>query len=159
MGEVYRARDERLERDVAIKVLPPAWLAIRGGARGSSAKPRPSRRCRTPTSSRFTTSAKASRFSMPSPNCSTGRRCATGSRTAPLPVRKAVDIAMQIARGLAAAHDKGLVHRDLKPENIFLLQDGQVKILDFGLARQSAETGLETLRDENRRGRRPTPAR
>jgi serine/threonine protein kinase len=59
-------------------------------------------------------------------------------------VRKAVEIAIQIARGLSAAHDKGLVHRDLKPENVFLLKDGQVKILDFGLARQSAEPGLET---------------
>ena len=54
-----------------------------------------------------------------------------------LPPRKAVDIAIQIARGLGAAHGKGLVHRDLKPENIFLLDDGQVKILDFGLARQA----------------------
>ena len=54
-----------------------------------------------------------------------------------LPVRKAIDVAVQIARGLAAAHDKGLVHRDLKPENVFLLKDGQVKILDFGLARQA----------------------
>src|SRR6185295_8090370 len=56
-----------------------------------------------------------------------------------LPVRKAVDIAIQIARGLGAAHGKGLVHRDLKPENLFLLEDGQVKILDFGLARQAAD--------------------
>lgn len=54
-----------------------------------------------------------------------------------LPVRKAVDIAVQIARGLGAAHGKAIVHRDLKPENIFLLEDGQVKILDFGLARQA----------------------
>jgi len=54
-----------------------------------------------------------------------------------LPVRKAVEIAVQIARGLGAAHGKGLVHRDLKPENVFLLEDGQVKILDFGLARQA----------------------
>src|SRR5262249_5379318 len=53
-----------------------------------------------------------------------------------------IDVAVQIARGLTAAHDKALIHRDLKPENVFLLKDGQVKILDFGLARQtSMDTG------------------
>ena len=55
-----------------------------------------------------------------------------------LPIKKAIEIAVQIARGLAAAHEKGIVHRDLKPENVFLLKDGQVKILDFGLARSMA---------------------
>src|SRR5207248_1063224 len=59
-------------------------------------------------------------------------------RSGALPVRKAVETAVHLARGLAAAHDKGLVHRDLKPENVFILRDGQVKILDFGLARQGA---------------------
>ena len=59
-----------------------------------------------------------------------------------LPVRKALDVAVQIARGLSAAHDKAIAHRDLKPENVFLLKDGQVKILDFGLARQTTmDTG------------------
>src|SRR5262249_7564784 len=53
----------------------------------------------------------------------------------PLPARRAIETAIQIARGLAAAHEKGIVHRDLKPENVFLLADGQVKILDFGLAK------------------------
>jgi Tol biopolymer transport system component len=53
----------------------------------------------------------------------------------PLPLRKALDYAAQIARGLAAAHDKGIVHRDLKPENLFVMKDGRVKLLDFGLAR------------------------
>jgi eukaryotic-like serine/threonine-protein kinase len=57
-----------------------------------------------------------------------------------LPIRRAVDVAIQIARGLAAAHEKGLTHRDLKPENVFLLNDGQVKILDFGLAKAAADS-------------------
>src|SRR5262249_29692392 len=62
----------------------------------------------------------------------------------PLPVRQAVDVATEIARGLAAAHDKGFVHRDLKPENVFLLADGQVKILDFGVAKAVAEGRMDS---------------
>src|SRR5204863_4932492 len=58
--------------------------------------------------------------------------------TSPPSVRKAVDYAIQIARGLSAAHDRGIVHRDLKPENVFVTNDGRVKILDFGLAKQTA---------------------
>jgi len=62
-------------------------------------------------------------------------------RSGPLPSRKAVDYASQIARGLAAAHSKGIIHRDLKPENIFLTRDGRVKILDFGLAKLTEAAG------------------
>jgi serine/threonine protein kinase len=139
MGDVYRARDTRLDREVAIKVLPPAF--------GADAD----------RLARFEREAKAI-AALSHPNIlaifDTGTTADAGQTTSyvvtellegetlrerlthgALPVRRAIDCAVQIARGLGAAHDKGLVHRDLKPENVFLLPDGQVKILDFGLAR------------------------
>ena len=133
MGEVYRARDSRLNREVAIKILPRNFAVD------------PDRRAR------FEREAKAI-ASLSHPNIlaifDTGvhegqlfivtellEGGTLRERTGRVPVRKAIDIAVQIAQGLTAAHDKGLVHRDLKPENIFLLNDGHVKILDFGLAR------------------------
>jgi eukaryotic-like serine/threonine-protein kinase len=70
----------------------------------------------------------------------------------PLPVRKAVDIAAHIAQGLAAAHDKQIAHRDLKPDNVFLTPAGGVKILDFGLARDTSAQGDLTRRRSARPG-------
>ena len=74
-----------------------------------------------------------------SQNCSKAKRCAQRLKNGVLPFARAADIALQITRGLAAAHDQGLVHRDLKPENLFINRDGRVKILDFGLAKLIAE--------------------
>jgi Tol biopolymer transport system component len=152
MGEVFRARDTRLNRDVAIKVLPESFAAD------------PERRARFEREAQavaalshpnilaiFDTGMHPSAGSAGSPQAGSGQAqlyvvtellegetLRDALKTGALPVRKAVDIAVHIAHGLAAAHDKHLVHRDLKPENIFLLEDGQVKILDFGLARQVA---------------------
>ncbi len=135
MGEVVRARDTRLDRDVAIKVLPESFTSD------------PDRRAR------FEREAKAV-AALSHPNIlavyDTGidddrlfvvTELLEGETlrerlAAALPVRKAIDIACQMSRGLSAAHAKGIVHRDLKPENVFLTREGQVKILDFGLARQ-----------------------
>src|SRR5215470_2565814 len=136
MGEVYRARDGRLNRDVAIKILPQSFAAD------------PDRRAR------FEREAQTI-ASLSHPNIlaifDTGLHDGQlfivtellqgetlREHVGQLSMRKAIEIGAQIARGLTAAHDKGLVHRDLKPENIFLLADGQVKILDFGLARQTS---------------------
>jgi eukaryotic-like serine/threonine-protein kinase len=135
MGEVYRAADTRLNREVAIKVLP------------GFTKPEPERL------RRFEQEARAA-AALNHPNILAvyqmgiyedapylvselleGETLRDRLKRGPLPFRKVTDYGIQIAKGLAAAHEKGIVHRDLKPENLFLTKDGQVKILDFGLAR------------------------
>ncbi|SPF43382.1 Serine/threonine protein kinase [Candidatus Sulfopaludibacter sp. SbA4] len=128
MGEVYRARDTRLGRDVALKILPADFADD------------PSRR------QRFEQEARAV-AALNHPNIvaihDVGENYIVTELVDGEPLRggkfgfrKTVDIAAQIAAGLAAAHDAGIVHRDLKPENILLTREGRVKILDFGLAKR-----------------------
>ena len=138
MGEVYRARDSKLDREVAVKVLPtslardPAALArFEREAKAVAALSHPNiLAVHDFGSSDGTTYAVMELLE----GESLRQRLAEGA----IPLRKAAEIAREIALGLAAAHDKGIVHRDLKPENLFLTRDGRVKILDFGLARQIA---------------------
>ena len=137
MGEVYRARDTRLDREVAIKILPesvahdPERLArFDREAKAVAALSHPNILALHDAG----TENGATFAVMELLDGETLRERLTHGA---LPVRKAVDITIQIARGLAAAHAKGLVHRDLKPENVFLVADGQVKILDFGLAKSA----------------------
>jgi len=135
MGEVYRARDPRLDREVAIKVLPEEVATDPDRLR------------------RFEKEAKAAAaldhtnildvhdigthdgFPYVVTELLEGESLREGLRKGGITIRKAVEYAVQIARGLAAAHDKGIVHRDLKPENLFVTKNGLVKILDFGLAK------------------------
>jgi eukaryotic-like serine/threonine-protein kinase len=141
MGEVYRARDERIGREVAIKFLPasfaesPERLArFEQEARSAGALNHPN----LVTIHELGRHGDAPYIVMELLDGAPLRAllAAGAGDGSPIPPRKAVEIAIQVARGLGAAHGKGLVHRDLKPENIFLVDDGQVKILDFGLARQ-----------------------
>ena len=138
MGEVYRARDPRLGRDVAIKVLPSALPRDPDRLQRFEQEARAAGTSTTPTSSPSTTSARTTARPTSSRSCSRARRCATSSASGRSPPRKAIDYAVQIAQGLAAAHEKGIVHRDLKPENVFVTKDGRVKILDFGAGQADA---------------------
>ena len=135
MGEVYRARDPRLGRDVAIKVLPSSYSAdperlqrFEQEARAAAALNHPN----ILAVHDIGTSGDAPYIVTELLDGGTLRDTLSAGA---LPQRKAVEYAMQIAQGLAAAHEKGIVHRDLKPENLFVTSDQRVKILDFGLAK------------------------
>src|SRR5271170_5871212 len=150
MGEVYRARDSALKREVAIKVLP-------------SFVSRDPDRLR-----RFEQEAQAAAV-LNHPNILAvyqfgvfegapymvselleGSTLRQLLQRGTLPIRKAIDYGVQIAHGLAAAHEKGIVHRDLKPENLFVTKDGRVKILDFGLAKLMQRQPVQDGRPSHR---------
>jgi serine/threonine protein kinase/Tol biopolymer transport system component len=179
MGEVYRARDTRLNRTVALKVLPhhlsddpaararferegqtlaalshPNLVAIYDVGRQ---RPEAAAAGQGRAGSEGTPPAQTSEIAYVVMELVDGETLRSKLMAGRLPLRRVIEYAAQIARGLSAAHDKGLVHRDLKPANIIVAADGHVKILDFGLAKtfeasasgattraMQAETGLET---------------
>src|SRR3974390_964611 len=153
MGEVYRAHDRRLDRDVAIKVLPEYLTSDPDRLRRFEQEARATAALNHPNILAVYQMATDNGISYLVEELLEGETLRDRIRHGPIPLRKAIDYAVQIAHGLAAAHDKGIVHRDLKPENLFLTKDGRVKILDFGLARlvptrdaspQDATLSLET---------------
>ena len=135
MGEVYRARDSRLDRDVAIKVLPEHV------AQDPEARARFEREARAVAGLSHPNILAIHDFGEEDGTAYAVTELLEGGTlrerlgNAALPVRKVLDYGVQIAQGLAGAHEKGVVHRDLKPENIFITEDGRAKILDFGLAK------------------------
>jgi len=135
MGEVYRARDPRLGREVAIKVLPASLSQDPDRLRRFEQEARAAGALNHPNLTAvhdIGTHEGAPYVVEELLEGETLRSVLTGGRLAP---RKTIEYGLQIAHGLAAAHEKGIVHRDLKPENIFVTRDGRVKILDFGLAK------------------------
>ena len=135
MGEVYRARDSRLGREVAIKVLPATFSKDPDRLRRFEHEARAAGVLNHPniTAVYDVGSAEGSPYVVT--ELLEGETLRIRIATGALSTRKATDYAIQIARGLAAAHEKGIVHRDLKPENLFVTKDGRAKILDFGLAK------------------------
>ena len=148
MGEVYRAHDTALGRDVAIKVLPAAVSADPDRLRRFEQEARSAGLLNHPNILSiygFGAHEGAPYVVSELLEGSTLRDRMAGSALSP---RRAIDYALQVAQGLAAAHEKGIVHRDLKPENLFVTDDGRVKILDFGLAKLTEpEIGRASCRE------------
>jgi predicted ATPase len=135
MGEVYRARDTRLERSVAIKILPAAFSAdserlhrFEREARLASALNHPN----IVTVYELGQDGSTHYIAM---ELIEGKTLSELLAAGSLPIRKVIEIAAQVAEGLAKAHEAGIAHRDLKPGNLMVSHDGFVKILDFGLAK------------------------
>ncbi len=145
MGEVYRARDEKLNRDVAIKVLPASFSQDADRLRRFEQEAQAAGTLNHPNILAVFDVGTHENAPYVVSELLEGETLRERLDGPPMPQRKAVDYAAQIARGLAAAHARNIVHRDLKPENIFIGGDGQAKILDFGLAKLIEPVGASQM--------------
>ena len=148
MGHVYRARDPRIGRDVAIKILPAAFASDPDRLRRFEQEARATGLLNHPNvltiydTGVLTSPDGAHRSPYIVAELLEGNTLRGELAGGPFGVRKTLDYAIQIARGLSAAHGKGLVHRDLKPDNVIITTDGRAKILDFGV-----ETGRPVINE------------
>ena len=143
MGEVYRARDARLGREVAVKVLPAHLSSAADALARFEREARVVAALSHPNILAIHDYGREGSVSYAVMELLQGETLRDRLVDSAVPPRKAVEYTQQIARGLAAAHDRGIVHRDLKPENVFLTKDGIVKILDFGLASPTSKPAAE----------------
>jgi serine/threonine-protein kinase len=135
MGEVYRARDSRLEREVAIKVLPPELIDSEDQLRRFEREATTLASLNHPHVAQIYGIDRAQGVRFLALELVPGESLAQRLTRGPLPLDEAVDVCRQIAEGLEAAHEAGVVHRDLKPANVQVTPEGVVKVLDFGLAK------------------------
>ncbi|HEX8926683.1 MAG TPA: serine/threonine-protein kinase, partial [Terriglobales bacterium] len=135
MGVVYRAHDPRLGRDVAVKVLPESFSQDPARLHRFEQEARATARLNDPNILAIYDIGTQDGAPFIVSELLDGATLREQLRNGPMPVRKAIDYTIQIARGLAAAHEQNIIHRDLKPENIFVTRNGRIKILDFGIAK------------------------
>jgi serine/threonine protein kinase/tetratricopeptide (TPR) repeat protein len=143
MGEVYRARDSRLDRDVAVKVLPQSLVTEAEALARFEREAKAVAALSHPNILAIHDFGREGGVAYAVMELLEGETLRERLDGGPIPQRKALDYALQIAQGLAAAHDRGIIHRDLKPQNVFVTRDGLVKILDFGLAKVAGQTAPE----------------
>src|SRR5437867_7781030 len=141
MGVVYRAHDNRLNRDLAIKVLPDIFAQDPQRLARFEREARAVAALSHPNILGIFDLCSADGVIFAAMELLEGETLRARLKESGLPVRKAIDYAIEMAQGLAAAHERGIVHRDLKPENVFIMKEGRVKILDFGLAKLRHDTG------------------
>jgi len=135
MGEIYRARDTRLDRDVALKMLPDGSATDEDSLHRFERETRAVAAMNHPNILAIHDTGMHRDIPYAVTELLQGETLAERLRSGPLAAAKAAEVASQIAEGLSAAHQMGVIHRDIKPENIFLTHDGRAKILDFGIAR------------------------
>src|SRR5271156_260933 len=143
MGEVYRARDARLGREVALKILPESFARDAERLRRFEQEARAVAALNHPNILAVFDIGQQDGSPFIVSELLEGESLRIPLDGGALPQRKTIEYGVQIAHGLAAAHDKGIVHRDLKPENIFVTKEGRIKILDFGLAKLALRPGAE----------------
>ena len=152
MGEVYLARDIEIGRDVAVKVLPPTFSTDQDRLRRFQQEACAAGALNHPNILSIYDVGKHDGSPYVVSELLEGETLRKRIAGTSLAQRRAIDYALQVANGLAAAHEKGIIHRDLKPDNIFVTNDGRVKILDFGLAKltqldgQQSQTEVPTRR-------------
>jgi len=142
MGEVYRARDTRLQRDVALKILPESFTREGDRLHRFEQEARAVAALNHPNILAIFDTGQQNGSPYLVSELLEGETLRTILDGGVLPQRKTIEYGVQIAQGLAAAHEKGIVHRDLKPENVFITKDGRVKILDFGLAKLAQKAAV-----------------
>jgi serine/threonine protein kinase len=143
MGEVYRARDTRLDRTVALKILPAAFSAEPDRLHRFQHEAKILSTLNHPNVLAIYDVGEQNGIRFLVSEFLEGQSLREALAAGTLPRRKLIEYALDVAKGLAAAHEKGIVHRDLKPDNVFITRDDHVKVLDFGLAKQAPDPTSE----------------